>query len=480
MKNFFLFQGLSVLISEQKGDEKMSKKGIFLSVLGFVAASFLLSSGGYSAADNPAISYMLIFQYADLPENVGQQIAVANGEMTAGIKQIGVAVASSSDPKFIDKASRISGIRSVVPDPVVQWSGPEPIVEEMSNGFDAPLFFSQWALPVIHAPEAWDLGARGEGVTVFVLDNGIDPDHPDISPNLDTSLCKSFVPISKDSDVMEDWHVSPQIIFNHGTYVAGIIAAAQTNSDPWNDPGIIGVAPLAKLVAVKVLSENTGKGLLSYLNQGIVYAANNGADVINMSLAGYLPSRSGFLDNESGIYYSAKMVGEILHATQRAITYAYQKGATIVAAAGNSAIDADHDKNAVIIPAQLAQVIAVSATDETPLGFPEEPWLGTNYGQTLVSFAAPGDAIVSDNNSHWICRNGKPCMRFAGDSGTSPAAAHVSGVAALIIGQNGGSLHPAQVNAILIQSADDIGKPGKDDYFGMGRVNAYKAVFFSR
>jgi len=428
----------------------MGNKRSLLSVLALVAAGFLLSSGGSSAGDNPAISYMLIFQSTDLPEGLGQQIALANGQMTAGIRQIGVAVASSSDPKFIDKASKIRGIRSVVPDPVVQWISPEQIVEETGNGYDDPYgdpyFNLQWNLPLIHAPEAWELGARGQGARVFVLDSGIDSHNLDISPNLKTEFCKSFVP-------GEGWDVSPGIVFNHGTHVAGIIAAAQ------NDWGIIGVAPMAELVAVKVLSENTGEGLLSYLNQGIVWAADNGADVINMSLGGYLPSRSGWWVGD--IHVTAKMVGEMLHATQRAITYAYQKGATMVAAAGNSAIDADHDQNQVIIPAQLAQVIAVSATDAWDL-----PWYLNNYGKTLVSFAAPGDWILSDINNN----------KFAYWTGTSQAAAHVSGVAALIIGQNGGSLHPAQVNAVLIQSADDLGKPGKDDYYGMGRVNAYKAV----
>jgi len=443
----------------------MGKKGIFLSVLAFVVASFLLSSGGYSAADNPAKSYMLIFQYADLPENVGQQIAVANGEMTAGIKQIGVAVASSSDAKFIDKASKISGIRSVVLDPVVQWS-PEPTTEEMgSRTYQPPpptYFDLQWNLRTIYAPEAWDLGARGEGVRVFVLDGGINSQNPDISPNLNTALCKSFFP-------GEGWDVSPGINNYHGTHVAGIIAAAQTNPDPLKDWGIIGVAPKAELVAVKVLSGKDGFGKLSYLNQAIIYAADNGADVINMSLGGYLPSRSGWWDGDFKV--TAKMVGEMLHATQRAITYAYQKGATMVAAAGNSAIDADHDKNQVIIPAQLAQVIAVSAIDAFDGPWYEGANYGTNYGQSLVSFGAPGDYILSDINSD----------KFAySEGGTSQAAAHVSGVAALIIGQNGGSLHPAQVESILKQSADDLGKPGNDDYFGKGRVNAYKAVLYSK
>jgi subtilisin family serine protease len=443
--------------------KKMGNKRVLLSVLALVAAGFLLSSGGSSAGDNPAMSYMLIFQSNDLPENVGQQIALANGQMTAGIKQIGVAVASSSDPKFIDKASKIRGIQSVVLNPVVEWGGPEPTIEEMDGSVPDPIvdpyFDLEWNLFMIHAapgydasgawtPGAWDLGAWGEGTRVFVLDSGIDSHNPDISPNLNTSLCRSFVPD-------EDWEASK--LFNHGTHVAGIIAAAQNNF------GVIGVAPKAELVAVKVLSENTGIGLLSYLNEAIVYAADNGADIINMSLGGYLPRRNGWWVGD--IHVTAKMVGEMLHATQRAITYAYQKGATMVAAAGNSALDADHDKNAVLIPAQLTHVIAVSATDMW-----DGPWYLNNYGKTLVSFAAPGDWVLSDINDN----------KFAYWSGTSQAAAHVSGVAALIIGQNGGSLHPAQVESVLKQSADDLGKPGNDDYYGMGRVNAYKAVLYSR
>jgi subtilisin family serine protease len=431
-----------------------------------MAASFLLSSGGYSAGDHPAKSYMLIFQNEDLPEGLGQQVALANGKMKASIKQIGVAIASSSDATFIDKASKISGIQSVVLNPVVQWGGPEPTIEEMSEPVPIldPYFDLQWNLFMIHAapgydalgawtPGAWDLGARGEGVRVFVLDSGIDSHNPDISPNLNTGLCWSFVPD-------EDWEAS--LLFSHGTHIAGIIAAAQ------NDFGIIGVAPKAELVAVKVLSENTGAGYLSYLNQAIVYAADNGADIINMSLGGYLPSRKGWWDGD--VHVTAKMVEQILHASQRAINYAHRKGATLVAAAGNDAIDADHDQKAIIVPAQLAQVIAVSATDMW-----DGPWYLNNYGKTLVSFAAPGDWVLSDINYN----------KFAYWSGTSQAAAHVSGVAALIIGQNGGSRNrkperPEQVEKVLKQSADDLGTPGKDDYYGMGRVNAYKAVLHSK
>ena len=134
-----------------------------------------------------------------------------------------------------------------------------------------PIFSRQWGMDAIDAPQAWNAGQKGEGARVFILDSGIDAEHPDLAPNLNTSLSTSFVP-------GEDYNVAAGFYFNHGTHVAGIIAAAD------NSFGVIGVAPECEIVAVKVISETTGSGAFSWINAGIVYAANNGADVINMSL----------------------------------------------------------------------------------------------------------------------------------------------------------------------------------------------------
>ncbi len=144
-------------------------------------------------------------------------------------------------------------------------------------------------MDAIDAPEAWNTGQTGEGVRVAVLDSGIDGTHSDLAPNLNTDLSESFVP-------GEDWQVQPGFYFNHGTHVAGTIAAAD------NQRGVIGVAPNAEIVAVKVLSEFTGSGAFSWINAGIVYAALIDADVINMSLGATL-NKNGFLPQEDGIGY---------------------------------------------------------------------------------------------------------------------------------------------------------------------------------
>lgn len=179
-----------------------------------------------------------------------------------------------------------------------------------------------------------------------MLDSGIDAEHPDIAPNLNVGLSTSFVP-------GEGFDIEPGFYFNHGTHVAGIVAAAD------NAFGVIGVAPEAEIVAVKVLSEFTGSGSFEGVIAGIVYAANIDADIINMSLGATL-KKSGFCDAEGCV--TAREVAELLVATGRATTYAYQQGSTVIAAAGNESMDADHTTNWVFVPAALPHVIAVAAT----------------------------------------------------------------------------------------------------------------------
>jgi subtilisin family serine protease len=277
------------------------------------------------------------------------------------------------------------------------------------------------------------------------------------------------------------------VTFSHATHVAGIIAA--------QDDGIgnIGVAPEATIIGVKVL--HGGSGSFGAVIQGIVYAATAmsqggaGANIINMSLGGDF-DRQG-RDN-----------AQLASAMSRATTFAYQQGVTVIASAGNDAFDFDHTNNLISIPALSANVITVSATG--PLGFAlgatdfSRPASYTNFGQSAIDFGAPGGDFVLPGNAVcavpripsgnlvnfcWVFdmvlspgslapANGS----YFFSAGTSMAAPHVAGVAALIIEKNGGSMHPAQVEAALRQSADDLGKPGNDDFYGRGFVNALRAV----
>jgi len=276
--------------------------------------------------------------------------------------------------------------------------------------------------------------------------------------------------------------------FWHATHVAGIAAA------PGQNIGTVGIAPDATIIGVKVL--HCGSGFFSWIIRGIVYAATPiseggaGADIINLSLGAIFP-RQG-----SGLAHLAAAVG-------KATTYAYQRGALVVAALGNNAVDLDHTANVVFVPAMSPHVVAVSAT--APIGWAlgatnfDQPASYTNFGQSAVDFAAPGGDL--ELQSSQVCSKprigpGPPVVQFcsvfdlvfgpvrgSGTStgsynwagGTSMAAPVVSGVAALIIGKFG-RIGPAQVEARLRASADDLGKPGNDDFYGKGRVNALRAI----
>ncbi|MFH0757602.1 MAG: S8 family serine peptidase [Bacteroidota bacterium] len=166
----------------------------------------------------------------------------------------------------------------------------------------------------------------------------------------------------------------------------------------------------------------------------------------------------------------------------RAITFAYQNGTTVITSAGNDAIDFDHSADLMHLPSGAAHAISISATAPYGWAYDQDTNLDefasyTNFGQSEIDFAAPGgdfdwpldywyyDMVLSTGNGGWYWGAGK-----------SMAAPHATGVAALIIGKNGGSMDPAKVEAALKASADDLGKPGNDDYYGQGRVNAFRAV----
>ncbi|MCQ3935540.1 MAG: peptidase S8 and S53 subtilisin kexin sedolisin [Chloroflexi bacterium] len=430
-----------------------------------------------------------------LPKGLEAKVRAAGGTIDRYISQIGLVVVSSSDPGFPAKAARIAGISDVMPNVVLQWVTPigevniEDITlnEEFGNppnsGDDDTRFNLQWGHDAVDAPEAWNEGYRGAGVRVAVLDSGFDLDHPDLAPNINFALSTNFVAGETLSYALPD-------PFSHGSHTAGTIAAAD------NGFGTIGVAPEAELVLVKVLGDG-GSGSFADVISGIVYAADVDADVINMSLGAAL-EKNGFCDEEGCV--TANEVAALVNAIKRATTYADQQGTTIIASAGNDAIDLDHTDNLIHVPSALPKVISISAT--APIGWATDPgniFLDnlasySNFGQSAIDFGAPGgDFVYPGNELCTISGVTRPCWVFDlvfstgsnlnpaiasyyWSAGTSMAAPHASGVAAIIIGKNGGDMPPAQVEAALRASADDLGKPGNDDAYGAGRVNAYNAV----
>jgi subtilisin family serine protease len=440
-----------------------------------------------------AATYVVTAHQNKFDRALAAKVEAAGGTITARLPQIGVVIVESDNPHFASRAGKVQGVRSAVADVTLQFEQPQPqqldpdAFTNPPNSTDDDRFFDlQWGHAAIDAAGAWNAGYRGEGATVAVLDSGLYCDHLEFADNLLAADSASFVPGEGYCNTVGS---------AHGTHTAGTILAGD------NGAGTIGVAPEAKLIAVKVLSETTGSGSFGGIIQGIVHAAEHGADVINMSLG-----VRGGLDSRGNA------VAELVNATKRAVQYAASKNALVVASAGNDGRDLDHASgievcdddglcyraNLKAFPAGLPGVISVSATAPTGWATDFETDLDhlasySNYGQSAIDFAAPGGDFVYPGNE--LCTVGGVfhyCFVFdyvmsstsviGGDSyygwsaGTSMAAPHVSGVAALIVGKYGGEMSPKAVERILRRSADDLGKPGNDSHYGSGRVNAARAV----
>jgi subtilisin family serine protease len=469
-----------------------------------------------------------------LPADLEAQVSAAGGTIVDSYPEIGVALAQSSSPSFATELGMVSGVESVTADVFVQWAdtsetaqriefteeapAPEetrvsadsaaseemaaPEVTEQAGAAvsgDGERFYSfQWAPRAIQAPEAWAAGYTGKGVRVAILDGGLYNSHLDLTKNVDVAASRSFVPgFAFNQDVGTTWHA---------TAVAGVVAAAINVTAPTGGAGIVGIAPNATLIGVKVL--HNGTGTFAQVTAGIMYAAKPrseggaGAQIINLSLG-------AVFDDKNPLLKAAAR--ELKKSIDRATKYAWEHGVTVIAAAGNAAtgqtpINFDEAKNLFNAPAQSMHVIGVSATG--PLGWAKgatdfsRPTWYTHYGKALVDMAAPGgtfglaligrdfsictvkgrftsvtancanfDQIVTSIRASGSVVNGVGFL-----NGTSLAAPMVAGVAALIIERNGGLITPDGVRTRLHDGATDLGKPGNDKYYGHGWLNAFHSI----
>lgn len=281
-----------------------------------------------------------------------------------------------------------------------------------------PLYATnQWHLPSISAPTAWDTVTGNSGTILAILDTGVQANHADLAgrclPGRDFA--------NNDLDASDDQ--------GHGTASAG--AAAATGN---NGVGMAGVTWGARILPVKVLN-NTGAGPYSAIANGINYAADQGALVINLSLGGTQSSST----------------------LQTAVNYAWNKGALLIAAAGNNGT------NQAVYPAACTNVVAVSALNPANV---ITSW--SSFG-SFVDLCAPGENIGTLQPDFF------PGGGYVIVSGTSFSSPIVAGVAALALSANP-SLKNYHLVSLLTRNADDLGAAGRDSYYGSGKVNARRVV----
>lgn len=278
---------------------------------------------------------------------------------------------------------------------------------------------NEWHLAKIQAPAAWDIATGDSNTVVAVLDSGVNAAHPDLA----SRMVPGYDFVWGDADPADD--------FGHGTAVAGVVVAAGNNGI-----GVAGVAFNARVMPVKVMN-SSGFAAYSAIAQGIRYAVDRGARVVNISIAGTSASAT----------------------LQDAINYAWSSNVVIVAAAGNNG------NSTPLYPAACSNVVAVSATaaDDSLASF-------SNFG-THIALAAPGNNIWTTTRDL--------ATGYSAWNGTSFASPVVAGAAALMCSAKP-ALTSAQLVSLLKQSADDLGATGSDPSFGAGRVNVSRAVDAAR
>jgi subtilisin family serine protease len=276
-----------------------------------------------------------------------------------------------------------------------------------------PYYGSEWHLAKVGAAAAWDK-AQGAGITIAIIDSGVDITHPDLAPH-----------------VVPGWNVygnnaDTTDVCGHGTAVAGTAAAAMNNG-----AGVAGVAGQAKIMPLRIAFLDGGScvAYLSDMATAVTYAADHGARIANLSFSG-VPSSA---------------------AVQNAANYLRSKGGLVFAAAGNGNRDEGY--------APTSTMVIVSATDSA-----DNRSSFSSYGN-YVTLSAPGTGIYTTSVGG----------AYGSWSGTSFASPLAAGVAALMMSANP-SLDPSKVESLLYSSATDLGTAGRDIYFGYGRVNAAAAV----
>ncbi|MDQ7092367.1 S8 family serine peptidase [Desulfosporosinus sp. PR] len=351
------------------------------------------------------------------PEKLAQTI---NAEIVrkGPLQYITLALPKNQYASIIERLKKTAGVLSVQPVRILKTT----TVKTMSVNPTDSLYPQQWGLTKIEAQKAWNLGFTGNGITVAVVDTGVDLNHPDLKDNILPGY-NAITGVTGGTTIQDN--------NGHGTHVSGIIAAEA------NGIGVVGVAYQAKILPVKALTKQ-GEGTDDCIADGITWAADHSAKIINLSLGS---------DSESDVL-------------KEALQYAADKGCLIVAAGGNL----EDNLTTISYPAADPLVLAVTATDSN------DQIASFSLPGPQAGLAAPGVNIASD---YWQNSSG-----YASLDGTSMASPFVAGAAALVWSAHP-DLNAQQVRVALENSARDLGAAGRDNSYGFGRVDAYWAVRFA-
>lgn len=285
---------------------------------------------------------------------------------------------------------------------------------------------SLWGLQKVRAETAWSAGT-GKGVTVAVVDSGVDPDHEDLRAN----IVPGYDFVAQDGD--------PRDEEGHGTHVAGIVAAVANNGI-----GVAGVAPNAKIMPVRVL-DSEGSGSLSDIEAGVRWAVEHGAKVVNLSLG-------------SDVLIEFLSGGTLTDA----VNYAWSKGVIAVISAGNEGFFRSELRRAKAIVVTATTPDDRHASYATGVGF--APW----------GMAAPGGTDEGGEKNMILSTFWEPEGRkYAYQMGTSMAVPHVAGAAAVL---RGIGFSPQETVDRLLSTAKDLGAGGRDSVFGAGRLDVAAAT----
>jgi subtilisin family serine protease len=483
-----------------------------------VAAGILTLSLLVACADRPTEPSRVVPKAASrstAPSNDGRYLVAARGNGFRGDfanavaslggtvenahQGAGVAVVSGLSETAAARLAADAGIADVQLDQTVSLRAPAAATSAEAAGVTAVtpssvlapasaiLYGFQWNMRAIKADVAWANGKLGDpGVTVAILDSGIDYDAFDLNGLVDVSRSTSF--IASDNALRATYFPTRRDIsdFNgHGTNVATQVSSKAVV--------LAGVTSRTTLIGVKVL-DYAGNGTVGSVLNGVLWAADRGADVANMSVGGEF-AKAG--------------AGRLTSIINRVLNYANKKGMLLVVAAGNEASDLDHNGNIANAYCDMIHVVCVSATGPmTGQGAVDLPSFYTNFGRSAITVAAPGGNADAANGlpvSSWpwgadvaswvwsLCTKtliarltdtGVPVLtacaagnRLTGAIGTSQAAPHVAGLAALLVSVHGRG-QPGHIKHLIEKSVDDVGQPGTDPFFGRGRINVARALGF--